>query len=144
MCYTKNDFVTDENRKPFLPTLWEQNENAVNQKLEQVWFAGVHSDIGGGYVESGLSDISFQWMKEKSETCGLGFESIDNFIFPDPFIQHHNEFRGVYILMGRVSRPIGKGKRTFEGIHESVMTRRKKLKSQYAPDNLIEYMIKQP
>ncbi len=133
----------DENRKPFLPTLWEQNEKAVNQKLEQVWFAGVHSDIGGGYVKSGLSDISFQWMKEKVAACGLGFEAIDNFIFPDPFIPHHNELRGIYLLIGKVSRPIGKGKGTFESIHESVMTRRNKLKGKYAPDNLIEYLSRQ-
>lgn len=37
----------DEKRAPFRPTVWKQQANAVGQRLEQVWFAGVHSDVGG-------------------------------------------------------------------------------------------------
>ena len=47
----------DEKRKAFVPTLWAQQPHAGNQVLEQVWFSGVHSDVGGGYAASGLSDI---------------------------------------------------------------------------------------
>ena len=39
--------------------------------LEQVWFSGVHCDVGGGYPETGLSDITLGWMMEKAENLGL-------------------------------------------------------------------------
>jgi uncharacterized protein (DUF2235 family) len=51
----------DERRKAFLPTLWhvdpkaKDDPKARNQVLKQVWFAGVHSNVGGGYDEHGLS-----------------------------------------------------------------------------------------
>nr|MBA2793298.1 DUF2235 domain-containing protein [Thermoleophilaceae bacterium] len=54
----------DEHRKPFTPTLWEQQQDATGQTLEQVWFAGVHSDVGGGYSEPDLAEIPLLWMVE--------------------------------------------------------------------------------
>lgn len=59
----------DEQRKDFAPTLWEQTADgrAGGQVLKQVWFAGVHSDIGGGYPEHGLSDITLAWMASEVE-----------------------------------------------------------------------------
>ena len=56
----------DEKRKAFVPTLWTQQPHAGNQVLEQVWFSGVHSDVGGGYADSGLSDIALLWMMAKA------------------------------------------------------------------------------
>jgi hypothetical protein len=54
----------DEKRKSFLPTLWQQDAaaKANGQVLKQVWFAGVHTNVGGGYEEHGLSDITLAWM----------------------------------------------------------------------------------
>jgi len=56
----------DERRGPFAPTLWEQQPDAAakGQILEQVWFTGAHSDIGGGYrwSERGLATLSLRWM----------------------------------------------------------------------------------
>ena len=54
----------DERRKNFLPTLWTQTPQgkAKGQEIKQVWFAGVHSDVGGGYPEHGTSDIALAWM----------------------------------------------------------------------------------
>jgi uncharacterized protein (DUF2235 family) len=64
----------DERRRPFRPTIWVQKDDAQNQTLEQVWFAGVHSDIGGGYGDTGLSEIPLLWMAEKARGCGLTFK----------------------------------------------------------------------
>jgi uncharacterized protein (DUF2235 family) len=61
----------DERRKPFQPSIWEQSPKAHGQVLEQVWFAGVHSNVGGSYPQAGLSDISLLWMMAKAEPCGL-------------------------------------------------------------------------
>lgn len=53
-----------ENRKKFLPTLWEKPKGGLgaNQILKQVWFAGAHSDVGGGYERHELADIALFWM----------------------------------------------------------------------------------
>ena len=45
--------------------------NGENQTLKQVWFPGIHSDIGGGYKESDLSDISLNWMAKEAIANGL-------------------------------------------------------------------------
>ena len=58
--YVKHGYhalAIDEGRGPFKPSLWAAKENP-GQTVEQVWFAGVHSDVGGGYASSGLSPDS--------------------------------------------------------------------------------------
>jgi uncharacterized protein (DUF2235 family) len=60
----------DERRVEFPPTLWT-SPPAAGQVLEQVWFSGVHCDVGGGYPETGLSDITFSWMIGKAQNLGL-------------------------------------------------------------------------
>ena len=62
----------DEKRKPFAPTLWDQQDNAPREQvLEQVWFAGTHGNVGGGRRDAGLSDIALAWMVTKARACGL-------------------------------------------------------------------------
>ena len=67
----------DEQRKDFQPALWKQKPEgkAKGQKLKQVWFAGAHSDVGGGYPDHGLSDISLAWMASELEPMlGIDFD----------------------------------------------------------------------
>jgi uncharacterized protein (DUF2235 family) len=64
----------DERREPFQPTLWQYTPRE-GQKVEQVWFAGVHSDVGGGYPETGLSDVALDWMMSKAREAGLAFDA---------------------------------------------------------------------
>jgi uncharacterized protein (DUF2235 family) len=62
----------DEKRAEFPPTLWTTPAPPVaGQVLEQVWFSGVHCDVGGGYPETGLSDTTFSWMIWKAQALGL-------------------------------------------------------------------------
>ncbi len=64
----------DERRAQFLPTLWTNSDGtplANNDQVEQVWFPGVHCDVGGSYTESGLSDITLSWMLQKAKKHGL-------------------------------------------------------------------------
>src|SRR5205823_6213705 len=51
----------DERRCFFRQNMWVQKSST--QDIKQVWFAGVHSDVGGGYAEeeSGLAKIALQW-----------------------------------------------------------------------------------
>jgi uncharacterized protein (DUF2235 family) len=70
----------DEQRKPFLPTLWTdargtaRRVNIAGSNVEQVWFVGAHSNVGGGYADSGLSDIALKWMMARAGSNGLQFE----------------------------------------------------------------------
>ncbi len=67
----------DEHRVLFEPTLWEISQNGIdkNQKVEQRWFAGVHCNIGGGYEDTGLSDLALEWLIKKAKNIGLEITS---------------------------------------------------------------------
>jgi hypothetical protein len=67
----------DERRAQFPPTLW-QGPAAPDQTLEQVWFTGAHSDVGGGEPDdlpgtTALSDVTLGWMMSKASALGLTF-----------------------------------------------------------------------
>jgi uncharacterized protein (DUF2235 family) len=63
----------DEQRKPFTATIWNTKRGRKN--TSQVWFAGAHSDVGGGYEDDhGLADIALVWMADRAEECGLSFD----------------------------------------------------------------------
>ncbi len=53
----------DEARAAFGPVLWEAKPN-----IEQVWFAGVHSNVGGGYPKQGMSLVTLDWMSDDRKT----------------------------------------------------------------------------
>ncbi len=62
----------DEMRASFAPTLWDTDSPRPDDgSFKQQWFAGVHSDVGGGYVESGLSDCTLKWMVDEAVAVGL-------------------------------------------------------------------------
>jgi uncharacterized protein (DUF2235 family) len=66
----------DERRAQFKPTLWTNADGtprANDNQVEQVWFPGAHSDVGGGYQECELSDIALSWMMHKAKENGLIF-----------------------------------------------------------------------
>ncbi|MGE0763746.1 MAG: DUF2235 domain-containing protein [Bdellovibrionales bacterium] len=60
----------DEERLAFRPVLWDPAIK-VGQSVKQVWFLGVHTDVGGGYGQQGLSDISLKWMLDEAVAKGL-------------------------------------------------------------------------
>jgi uncharacterized protein (DUF2235 family) len=58
--YAFQALALDECRGNFQPAVWVKRTDDPAQVLEQVWFPGVHSDIGGGYHEHGLSDATIR------------------------------------------------------------------------------------
>jgi uncharacterized protein (DUF2235 family) len=74
----------DERRGPFRPTLWRTSDKAspMNQALQQAWFCGAHSDVGGGIRPApgggpraaGLSQVAFAWMMGEAEAAGLAVD----------------------------------------------------------------------
>ncbi|MGI9381129.1 MAG: DUF2235 domain-containing protein, partial [Methyloligellaceae bacterium] len=91
----------DENRGPFSPTLWTRKKNqkpVADQIVEQVWFPGSHVNVGGGFSDSGLSDIALIWMAERvAETSGLSFE-LGSDLKPDPLGRQYDSQQGLYRL----------------------------------------------
>lgn len=71
----------DEHRVMFVPNSWTALPRPVHGKpatdVRQVWFAGVHSDVGGGYPndEAGLSRIALAWMVHEAQAAGLRFDA---------------------------------------------------------------------
>lgn len=61
----------DDERHTFHPVLW--NERGESGRIEQVWFAGVHSNVGGGYPKQGMSLVPLLWMMNHAGASGLRF-----------------------------------------------------------------------
>jgi uncharacterized protein (DUF2235 family) len=62
----------DEKRRHYVATLWSNAFHHNNKGIEQVWFPGCHSDVGGGVSAEGLSSLSLYWMIRRMEDNGLG------------------------------------------------------------------------
>lgn len=58
------------------PFLRDDSDKIVDQDIKQVWFSGVHSDVGGGYPEdeSGAAKIALKWMVDEAIAHGLKFK----------------------------------------------------------------------
>lgn len=55
----------DEERGPFDASVWERADHKNNQSVEQVWFAGAHCDVGGGYDDNQSSSLVLRWMIDR-------------------------------------------------------------------------------
>lgn len=110
----------DEKRKKFPVSLWDESAKATRQTIEQVWFAGVHSDVGGWYDEKGLSDIALIWMLEKAEKKGLRLrEGWKDNLKPDPLGPLHESRTGFWKAWRPAHRQIPEGAQ----IHQSAIDR---------------------
>lgn len=133
----------DEKRRLFSPTLWEQVPNGAmkGQVLEQRWFTGVHSNVGGGYQDSGLSDIALYWMAARAESRGLGLDpKWRNRIAPDEFGELRESRTGIYRFLGKAIRVIGAQANGFEQLHHAAFDRMQRDPAGYGPENLTNYV----
>lgn len=114
----------DDHREPFLPTLWKQEkeDKEAGQTMEQMWFAGVHCDVGGSYHQHRLSDCALLWMIEKAKDVGLEFNDYIS-IQPNPLDKMHNSMNRLYMLYGSQNRKIGNGIHYNESISPTVNER---------------------
>ena len=113
----------DEKRSKFMPNLWDESNVHEHQVIEQVWFPGVHSDVGGGYAEQGLSDIALIWMLDKAQGCGLKLrKDWRKHLSPDPGSTIHKSYNWKWWLLGKKVRRIPEGGL----VHQSVVDRKEK------------------
>lgn len=97
----------DEWRASFTPTLWSGVEN--RETVHQVWFPGCHSDVGGGYLETGLSDGALKWMIDSASDIEAGLEFRDDMveqIQPDYQDVLHDSLKGFFSMLPTQPRPI--------------------------------------
>ncbi len=133
----------DERRGPFRPSIWTAGNDQAT--VQQLWFAGVHSNIGGGYSDSGLSDMAMQWLVNRATECGLLINDkyMTTLVRPDPSGKLEDSYSFGYKLLEFVSvdphvRVLGKHLPVGEMIHDSVITRlRSNLSPAYQPANLL-------
>ncbi len=78
--YAYQALALDDERKTFHPEMWETTSRRVahrggarRQTVDQVWFAGAHSNVGGGYPKDSPSFVTLDWMMGKAQRCGLRF-----------------------------------------------------------------------
>ena len=75
----RHALAIDDERDAFHPLLWDEVHEATliaagdvaADRLEQVWFTGMHADVGGGYPDESLSYVSLLWMMGEAEHAGL-------------------------------------------------------------------------
>jgi uncharacterized protein (DUF2235 family) len=139
----------DDERNTFHPVLWDergskqpQNCTHVDQeRITQVWFAGMHSNVGGGYADDALSAVSLKWMTKQVEK---------DLIFVPHLLAHHADkadplgrlydsrsgLKSYYRYNPRKIELLTNGPDAFIGrpkIHESVFTRISAAPEAYAP-----------
>ncbi|MBK1722287.1 DUF2235 domain-containing protein [Thiocystis violacea] len=98
----------DEPRASFAPTLWTLDDpRPPDSTCAQRWFPGCHSDVGGGYLESGLADIALEWMAEQAVAQGLQIdERLLSQLRPDPRAGLHNVLQGIWRFMRTLPRAV--------------------------------------
>jgi hypothetical protein len=144
----------DEKRKAFEPTVWARQADApADRILEQVWFAGVHCDVGGGYAEPALSEIPLLWLVAQAEKHGLaldhdrlvevaldshispGDRSVGKRVSPDCCGPIHESYKSFYKLVKAYERPLAADA---QKLADSAK-RRSELERDYDPPQLRTY-----
>ena len=117
--------------------LWNP-EIAPQQKLEQRWFARAHCDVGGGYPDRRLSDMTLGWMQDKAGALGLALDAVkvgETNYLAEATDSYGKFLGGVYAKRNaRHYRVIGATKFGKEVVYDSVK-RRRKADREYEPQN---------
>jgi hypothetical protein len=82
----RHALAIDDERATFFPVLWDEEPTNTqpsgvsrptsDEQLLQVWFSGVHSNVGGGYPDDSLANITLAWMMAEAKQAGLLFKDM--------------------------------------------------------------------
>jgi uncharacterized protein (DUF2235 family) len=132
----------NDDRGSFEPVLWNEDPT-VQKRVEQVWFAGAHSNVGGGYPQQGMSLVTLDWMMTKAEEQGLRFaastrnEYRSRHAFADRLYEPRSGLGVFYRWKPRNVKQLCRRKGiTVPTIHVSVVERILQAPEGYAPGNL--------
>lgn len=130
----------DEKRWDFRPQVWD---DSASPSIVQVWFPGVHSNVGGGYTHDGLANAALKWMTGEAHDAGLDLNKAylahynpwvcgDRPETDKGFLKIAEFFRG---KSGRGVRELPKGARLHESIARLLVA-----DPTYRPENLLRYL----
>ncbi|MBB6428504.1 DUF2235 domain-containing protein [Algisphaera agarilytica] len=104
--HARHAIAIDETREDFDYTEWDHKPNI---DLKQVFFPGVHGNVGGGYADRGLSDGAFRWILDEAKACGLALEPFLMAGLKDRADGHEpNSRRSIFKLRGKIVRNLDK------------------------------------
>ena len=145
VAYAKHAISIDENRRDFARVRWNPDAKRAgtrdtfgNIHFEQVWFCGVHADVGGGYPEneSRLSDITLKWMLAAVSIIPNGIKHDHSVLrlYPDPAGPQHDECKAGHWQRGVRNLPADN-----DGV--SVATMHKSVYARFAADDVLQYNV---
>jgi uncharacterized protein (DUF2235 family) len=133
--------INDE-RHSFHPLLWDHCSPEDDERIEQVWFAGAHSNVGGGYPKQGVSLVALDWMLAKAGELGLRIHRNDREYYSDHANIHDKIYdprTGLGVFYRWEPRNMSKictRSRIYPAIHLSVIERIANGTEDYAPGNI--------
>jgi uncharacterized protein (DUF2235 family) len=161
--HARQALAVDEQRFDFRPEVW--SESHPHQTVEQRWFAGVHTNVGGGYRNDGLANIPLKWIVDGAVAEGLALDAeYLSFFGTSPKAVLYDSSSGFYRFLEAVRMRKGKGKRRIAGLNadldrsvlqrimaaESELTRdavkgaKNTAKGPYRPENVLQYLACRP
>ncbi len=157
--HARQALAVDEARYDFRPEIWDRPRDG--QTLEQRWFAGVHANVGGGYVHDGLANVPFHWILDGATALGLEVDrrfAANYRAFPQDALYRSDS--PVYRVLDALRFRTGRGKRRLVGrlatanlsldpsvIHRIAAVpgeRFPELKQPYRPENVLLFLACQP
>jgi uncharacterized protein (DUF2235 family) len=150
----RHAIALDERRAFYRQNRMSKPKDDAMQDLKQLWFPGVHSDVGGGYADTQLWRPPFDWMMAEARTAGLQIDEARLAQIAPPLADawnqgQHKSLKGFWILAEFFPKQHWNGKRNFprlnlfrwrkllagELLHSSTLERIRGTKG-YAPGNL--------
>lgn len=138
----------DERRPAFTPSIWnvQAAPAGVTQTVEQRWFPGVHSDVGGGLPERGLAETALRWMLDRASAAGLAVDPAyaqpedPSARLANPLDVLHESRTGFYRLLGAYVRPLGfdDGQVLSHAAHRRLTS---SVTPPYEPQNVRRYLV---
>ena len=160
--HARQALAVDEERFDFRPEIWL--EPRAGRRMEQRWFPGAHSNVGGSYGNDGLANAALHWIKEGALEHELVLD--ESFLKPyRPFFGDtlYDSYKPMYRLLDRVRFRAKRGKRSLDlpasanaSLDRSVVLRLQAGPDVLAPDeqgnaakpyrprNVIDFLARQP
>lgn len=102
----RHALALDDERDTFHPLLWDElhearlvsEDRVADDRLRQVWFAGMHADVGGGYPDDSLAHVPLSWMIVEAKAAGLRLKpaaEAEILAAADPFGPVHDSRAGL-------------------------------------------------
>lgn len=151
--YACQALAIDDERTAFWPYVWQEKniqgaKDRTPENVQQVWFAGMHANVGGGYERDGMAGIPLYWIMQQAQDKGLVFNADAKQLVLDTSHIHgrmYNTRLGLKMIYRYHPREIEKLCKTKEGesilldkikIHNSVLERLTHRTANYIPGHI--------